>query len=93
MPTSIKMGKIMAAAMPFFRSPENRSAANPTTVGPDAQPRSPARAISAYIAVPPPGSVAAAMEKVPGQKIPTENPQMAQPRSPSTGDAVKDARQ
>ena len=42
-----------------------------TTVGPEEQPRSPARASSANRAVPPRGSRAAAMEKVPGQKTPT----------------------
>ena len=45
----------------------------------------------AYIAVPPPGICRAATLNVPGQKIPTENPQTAQPASPRIGTGAKAA--
>lgn len=88
-PISINIGKMSATHKPAFKSPPVLFAIMPTTVGPEEQPRSPARAISAYMAVPPPGSFNAAMLKVPGQKIPTENPQMAQPIRPIIGFPVK----
>ena len=45
----------------------------------------PASAMKANIAVPAPVSFDAARRKVPGQKMPTENPQAAQPISPAAG--------
>ena len=75
-------GKTMAAQTPAFRFPPNALATIPTTVGPEEHPTSPASAIRAYIAVPPPRSRPDAMLKVPGQKMPTENPQNAHPASP-----------
>ena len=78
-------GKRIANRRPVFRSPPKASAAKPTTVGPEAQPTSPASAISAYIAVPAEGRLSAAMLKVPGQKMPTEKPHTAHPSSPKAG--------
>ena len=63
----------------------NAPATNPARVEPPEQPMSPASAMSANIAVPPPGIDSEAMLSVPGQKIPTENPQTAQPNRPSAG--------
>ena len=57
--------------------PLNALAIIPTTVGPLEHPKSPAKAIKAYMAVPPPGSFSAAKLKVPGQKIPTVKPHKA----------------
>lgn len=63
----------------------------PTVVGPAEQPRSPASAISAYMAVPAPGSASAASENVPGQKMPTEKPHSAQPSSAASALPLCDA--
>ena len=78
-------GNIIAKIIPSFRLLSFALAINPTTDGPAEQPTSPANAIKAYIAVPVFGSVTAAVLKVPGQKIPTEKPHMAQPIRPTTG--------
>ena len=43
----------MALSTPIFKSSPNRSATAPTMVGPEPQPKSPARASNANIAVPP----------------------------------------
>lgn len=51
----------------------------PVTVGPPEQPTSPARARKANKAVPPRRIAAEALLNVPGQRIPTEKPQTAQP--------------
>ena len=79
------IGNTIAARIPIFKSPPIRSATIPTTVGPDEHPKSPASAISAYMAVPPPGSSSAAILNVPGQNIPTVKPQKAHPKSPKNG--------
>ena len=57
----------------------------PTSVGPPEQPRSPASAISANIAVPPAGSALTPVENAPGHIMPTEKPHTPQPIKPSTG--------
>ena len=62
----------------------------PTTVGPAEQPKSPASARNANIAVPPPRILADAKLKVPGHRIPTDKPQIPQPISPSTGRVDKE---
>jgi len=54
-------------------------------VGPEEQPKSPARARKANIAVPPPRMEADAILKVPGHMIPTDRPHIPQPISPSAG--------
>ena len=64
---------------------------SPTVVGPAEQPRSPASAISAYMAVPAPGSASAASENMPGQKMPTEKPHSAQPSSAASALPLCDA--
>ena len=75
----------MAKISPSFKLLPLALAINPTTDGPAEHPTSPANAINAYIAVPVLGRVIAAVLKVPGQKIPTENPQIAQPKRPIRG--------
>ena len=81
-------GNATPTASPAASRPPAALAARPTTVGPAVQPRSPARAMRANIAVPPPGSAATAVLQVPGQKMPTEKPHSAQPMSASTGFAL-----
>ena len=70
---------MMAAKIPCFKFPPIRSVAMPTTLGPLPQPRSPARAKKANMAVPPRRMDLAPMEKQPGHMIPTERPHRAQP--------------
>ena len=79
------IGNNIAINNPTLILPLKPFATMPTIVGPDAQPKSPASAISAYIAVPAVGITFAAMLKVPGQNIPTENPHRAHPISPKIG--------
>lgn len=85
MPAKMSSGNIIAYKRPVCRFPPFALAIMPTTVGPAEQPISPARAISAYMAVPAFGSAMAAVLKVPGQKIPTEKPHNAQPNKPNNG--------
>ena len=87
----ISAGKTMAASRPRFKSPPRALATKPTRVGPPEQPTSPARAMKAYMAVPALGRAAAATEKVPGQKMPTEKPHTAQPTRPRMGLWVSEA--
>lgn len=75
----------MAKINPSFRLFPFALAIKPTTDGPAEHPTSPAKAIKAYMAVPVFGRVIAAVLKVPGQKIPTEKPQIAHPRRPIIG--------
>ena len=77
---------MMAARMPVFISPV-AELIRPTKVGPPLQPRSPASASMANMAVPPRGRLAVAVLKVPGQRMPTENQQRAQPKRLRSGDA------
>ena len=74
------IGNAIAAKMPTFKFPPAAPDTNPTTVGPEEQPRSPASAKSANIAVPPRGRRLDALLNVPGHIMPTEKPQSAQPR-------------
>ena len=66
-----------AAARPAFKLPPDAPAMSPTSAGPPAHPRSPARASRANMAVPPRGQLTDASENAPGHRIPTEKP--AQP--------------
>lgn len=61
----------------------------PAMKGPDAQPRSPARAIRLYIAVPPDLYFAAASENVPGHMTATDNQHSAQAESDRAGTSEK----
>ena len=80
----------MATRMPIFRLSEAALEIMPTTVGPAEQPRSPPSASMQNSAVPPRRSDAEAMEKVPGQKMPTEKPQIPQPIRPSAGQGLSE---
>ena len=84
-PTRKASGNRIAAASPVCRTPLNCPETNPTREGPVEQPRSPARANRANIAVPPFGQASAARLNVPGRMMPTESPHSAQPISPRTG--------
>lgn len=80
---------MMADNMPIFRLLPQALETNPARVGPPEQPRSPARASKANMAVPPRGIRAEALLKVPGQRIPTEKPHSPQPTRPRTGRDVR----
>ncbi len=84
-PARSRSGKISAAKIPFRRSSPNRPDTNPTSVGPPEQPRSPASARNANIAVPPCLNTAADLLNVPGHMIPTDIPHSAQPKSATAG--------
>ena len=83
-PIHKRIGKHTANKMPDFKFPPKNPEIVPTSVGPLAQPRSPAKANSANIAVLP-GSVLAARLNVPGQNRPTDNPHRPHPISESAG--------
>ena len=85
------MGKITAAKPPFLIFSSKRLVAKPTTVGPKEQPKSPARASIANIAVPPLGKLSEASENEPGHITPTEKPQKAQPAREKAGFPENDA--
>lgn len=72
-------GKMIATKIPIRMLFPNMSDTKPTSVGPPEQPKSPASASMAKSTVPPRLSAAAALLKVPGHRMPTENPQIAQP--------------
>ncbi len=78
------------ASTPIFRSSPNAPDTIPTTVGPPEQPISPPKASRANMAVPPFGSVADALLKVPGHMIPTDSPQTAQAIRESSGIGNRD---
>ena len=84
-------GKITAAKTPRLISSFKISVATPTIVGPNEQPKSPARARKANIAVPPLGKVSEARENAPGHITPTEKPHIAQPNNENAGFPEKDA--
>ena len=81
-------GKTAAARIPRLISPSHRSETAPTREGPAEQPRSPASASMANIAVPPPRRDAEALLNVPGQRMPTEMPLRAHPKRLSSGDGA-----
>ena len=72
--------------MPIFKLSPNILAILPANVGPPAQPTSPANARNANIAVPPPFIEVDASLYVPGQSMPTENPDTAIPIKPTIAD-------
>ena len=76
-------GNTIPHKIPLCRSFPNKADTFPAIVGPTPHPRSPASASNANISVPPFLSLAAERLKVPGQKIPTENPHSIQPISPA----------
>lgn len=84
-PINISIGKMIAVSSPVFRLSFAAFDMKPTSVGPAEQPISPASAINANIAVPAPFRLEEARLNVPGQKMPTEKPHIAQPISPATG--------
>lgn len=75
--------------MPILRLLPQALETNPARVGPPEQPRSPARASKANMAVPPRGIMEEALLKVPGQRIPTEKPHSPHPIRPRTGREVR----
>lgn len=79
---------MMADAMPRRRFSFALFATKPVRVGPAEQPRSPARARSANIAVPPLSSLFDETLKVPGHIMPTANPAPAMPTNDNTGFGV-----
>ena len=85
------IGKIRAARNPIFKLSLKMPETVPTRVGPDEQPRSPARARNANIAVPPADAFSAARLKTPGQRIPTESPHNPHPIRDRTGIGEKEA--
>ncbi len=89
-PATSSTGKITAARIPFFKSSEAMLDTYPTSVGPPEQPRSPARANSANMAVPPFLMSADPLLKLPGHMIPTDRPQTAQPTRENTGDGERE---
>ena len=84
-----RIGKMIADKMPTFKLSPKWLETIPTRVGPLEQPKSPANAISANIAVPPPRMEAEALLKDPGHKIPTDSPHNAQPINPKIGDGTR----
>ena len=78
---AITAGKTAPTRIPVRRLPPVAPDTKPATAGPTAQPRSPPSASRANMGVPPFLIVFDAMEKVPGQKIPTEKPQIPQAKS------------
>ena len=84
------IGKTVAAKMPIFKLSPSIPAILPANVGPPAQPTSPASARNANIAVPPPFIEVDASLYVPGQSMPTENPDTAIQIKPTIADDEND---
>ena len=84
-------GKTHPASSPLWRSSPACWVIAPTIPGPAAPPISPAMARSANMAVPPAGIFCDEILMVPGHMMPTENPQMTHPSSPTIGDCDVDA--
>ena len=86
-PAVSPMGKITPKSMPPFSDPPARVSVQRLTIaGPATQPRSPAKAKRANMAVPPPRRETAERLRVPGQKIPTEKPHSPHPMRERTGE-------
>src|SRR5699024_180890 len=90
-PSSSRMGEQMANRIPIFKLDWKASEMFPTKAGPVAQPKSPARAKRANMAVPPRGIRLEARLKVPGHIMPTEKPHRLHATSASTGLGDRDA--
>ena len=88
-PASSKTGNTTANKIPAFKLSSIAPEIIPTSVVPPEHPRSPPSASSANIAVPPAGSDAAALLKVPGHRMPTDRPQMAQAIRLTAGTGTK----
>ena len=88
MPAVIISGKTAAERMPRFIFPVYDET-SPTRNGPQEQPTSPASASRENIIVPPFFSEVAALLKVPGHIIPTDNPQSPQPTRLIAGQRTK----
>ena len=84
-------GNAVAASSPILRLPPAISETPPTIVGLTVAPKSPARAKSANIAVPPLGHFWEERLIEPGHITPTETPQSAQPARPKAGKEDNDA--
>lgn len=84
-------GNAVATSSPILRLPPAISEMLPTIAGLTVAPKSPAKAKSANIAVPPLGHFWEEMLIVPGHIMPTEMPQNAQPASPIVGKEDRDA--
>ena len=82
-------GKTSPTARPVLMLPPNASDTAPTADGPAVQPRSPASASRANMAVPPLGHPALAMLNTPGHMMPTKKPTKPHPASPSAGTGEK----
>ena len=79
------MGNTTPARMPVFKLSPAAPDTRPTNVGPTEQPKSPASARNANMAVPPRLMDADAILKVPGHKMPTDKPHSPQPMNPKMG--------
>ena len=77
-------GTNIADKIPAVRLPDVKLLTYPARAGPVEQPMSPAKANKAYRAVPPFFNTAALLS-VPGHIIPTEKPQIPQPKRLITG--------
>ena len=84
-------GNIVATSNPILRLPPNILEMFPTIVGLMVEPKSPAKAKNANIAVPPLGHFCEEILIVPGHIIPTAIPQIAQPANPIIGKEDNDA--
>ena len=85
-----KTGKTIAKRIPILKFSWNIFDVAPTTVGPMEQPKSPAKANMANMGVPPLGQALDDILMVPGQRIPTEKPVIAQPINESIGKKDKE---
>ena len=85
-------GNTLPASIPACRLSPAFWVIEPTRLGPNAPPRSPAIASIANSAVPPCGMRGDVRLIVPGYMMPTEKPQKTQPIKPTTGLAERDAR-
>ena len=83
-----RIGKITAKSMPVFKLLLNLPEIIPTKAGPAEQPKSPPRASSANIAVPPFGIDADALLKLPGHIMPTDSPQTEQKKRLTAGEFI-----
>ena len=82
-------GKITAKRIPIFKLSLNLLEIIPTKVGPAEQPKSPPRARSANIAVPPLVIAADALLKLPGHIMPTDSPLIAHATRLITEELIK----
>lgn len=91
-PINKRKGKTTADRSPALRLSPKALDTNPTVVGPNEQPVSPAKASSANIAVPPFGHFSEARLKVPGHIAPTDNPHIPHPINERIATGERDAK-